>query len=225
MLVLCRVLDAVADRVHVAGFQIGEFVVEDRQAGGTAAAPAFPPRWSVTDPPCSSKYPPARCIHSCDGGFPPGAGPFSQSRYYPAPVRACPIRDCFSSSFIFIVPPVREIFFCPQRRGRWAPSACRGRRGRFATILRRLFHGRPVVDVQFCVQLRQPRGFFFQLRFLRERACQLLPLPLQAAPARFKPALHRFVPLRHLGEGVVDADKVAPASLAQLCRGSLPLRG
>ena len=32
--VLCRVLDAVADRVHVAGFQIGEFIIEDRHGRG-----------------------------------------------------------------------------------------------------------------------------------------------------------------------------------------------
>ena len=33
-LIFCRILDAVADRVHVAGFQIGELVVEDRHRRG-----------------------------------------------------------------------------------------------------------------------------------------------------------------------------------------------
>ena len=40
--VFCRVLDAVADRVHVAGFQIGELVVEDRHGrGGQQQRPRF----------------------------------------------------------------------------------------------------------------------------------------------------------------------------------------
>ena len=40
--VFCRVLDAVADRVHVAGFQIGELVVEDRhRRGGQQQRPRF----------------------------------------------------------------------------------------------------------------------------------------------------------------------------------------
>ena len=41
-LVPCRVLDAVADRVHVAGFQIGELAVEDRhRRGGQQQRPRF----------------------------------------------------------------------------------------------------------------------------------------------------------------------------------------
>ena len=41
-LIFCRVLDAVADRVHVAGFQIGELVVEDRHGrGGQQQRPRF----------------------------------------------------------------------------------------------------------------------------------------------------------------------------------------
>ena len=41
-LVPCRVLDAVADRVHIAGFQIGELVVEDRhRRGGQQQRPRF----------------------------------------------------------------------------------------------------------------------------------------------------------------------------------------
>ena len=41
-LVPCRVLDTVADRVHVAGFQIGELVVEDRhRRGGQQQRPRF----------------------------------------------------------------------------------------------------------------------------------------------------------------------------------------
>ena len=75
-------------------------------------------------------------------------------------------------------------------------------------ILRRLFHGRPIVDVQLGVQLRQPRGFFFQLRLLWERLAQLRLGRCKLRLHVFKPALHRFVPLRHLGEGVVDADEV-----------------
>ena len=67
-----------------------------------------------------------------------------------------------------------------------------------------------------CVQLRQPRGFFFQLRFLREGLAQLRLGRCKLRLHVFKPALHRFVTLRHLGEGVVDADKVAPCVLAQL---------
>ena len=40
--VFCRALDAVADRVHVAGFQIGELVVEDRHGrGGQQQRPRF----------------------------------------------------------------------------------------------------------------------------------------------------------------------------------------
>ena len=40
--VFCRVLDAVADRIHVAGFQIGELVVEDRHGrGGQQQRPRF----------------------------------------------------------------------------------------------------------------------------------------------------------------------------------------
>ena len=40
--VFCRVLDAVADRVHVAGFQIGELVVKDRHGrGGQQQRPRF----------------------------------------------------------------------------------------------------------------------------------------------------------------------------------------
>lgn len=35
-------------------------------------------------------YPPARCIHSCDGEFPPGAGPSASPGICPAPARACP---------------------------------------------------------------------------------------------------------------------------------------
>ena len=40
--VFCRVLDAVADRVHVAGFQIGELIIEDRHGrGGQQQRPRF----------------------------------------------------------------------------------------------------------------------------------------------------------------------------------------
>ena len=62
----------------------------------------------------------------------------------------------------------------------------------------------------------KPRDLLLKLRLLRKGFAQLRLGCRKLRLHVFKPALHRLEPFRHLGEGVVYADKVTPRVLAQL---------